>query len=83
MKAVAKVAVSIPIETLRSLERVRRKSRRTRSAAVTEAIERWLAAQEVGEADKRYIEGYLRHPERADEQAAIAGAVTTGWEKWE
>ena len=50
---------------------------------MTEAIERWLVAQEIGEADKRYIEGYLRRPERADEQAAIAGAVTTGWEKWE
>jgi metal-responsive CopG/Arc/MetJ family transcriptional regulator len=83
MKGVAKVAVSLPIETLRSLERVRKKSRRTRSAAVTEAIERWLATEEVGEADKRYVEGYLRQPERTDEPAAIAGAVVQGWEKWE
>ena len=83
MKGVAKVAVSIPLETLRSLERVRKKSRTTRSAAVTEAIERWLAAEEVGEADKRYVEGYLRHPERVDEQSAIAGAVVRGWEAWE
>lgn len=60
MKRVAKVAVSIPVETLRSLERVRKKARRARSAAVTEAIERWLAA------DRRYDEGYLRQPEHAD-----------------
>jgi metal-responsive CopG/Arc/MetJ family transcriptional regulator len=83
MKSVAKVAVSIPVQTLRSLERVRKKARRTRSAAVTEAIERWLAAEEVGEADKRYVEGYLRKPERIDEQAAIATAVVQGWAEWE
>jgi len=83
MKGVAKVAVSIPVETLRSLERVRKKSRRTRSAAVTEAIQRWLAAAEVGDADRRYVEGYLRHPERADDAGATARAVVQGWEKWE
>jgi metal-responsive CopG/Arc/MetJ family transcriptional regulator len=83
MKGVAKVAVSIPVQTLRSLERVRKKSRRTRSAAVTEAIERWLAAEEIGEADKRYVEGYLRQPERLEEQAAIATAVVRSWADWE
>jgi metal-responsive CopG/Arc/MetJ family transcriptional regulator len=83
MKGVAKVAVSIPVQTLRSLERVRKKSRRTRSAAITDAIERWLAAEEIGEADKRYVEGYLRQPERLDEQAAIATAVVRNWAEWE
>ena len=83
MKGVAKVAVSIPVETLRSLERVRKKARRTRSAAVTEAIERWLAAEEMGEADRRYVEGYLRQPEHADEQASLAKAALQTWEKWE
>jgi metal-responsive CopG/Arc/MetJ family transcriptional regulator len=83
MKGVAKVAVSIPVETLRLLERVRKKARSTRSAAVTEAIQQWLAAKEMGEADERYVEGYLRQPERADEQTTLASAVVEGWEKWE
>jgi transcriptional regulator of met regulon len=83
MKNVAKVAVSVPTNTLKSLERARRRLRMTRSAVVTEAIERWLAAEQIGEDDKRYVEGYLRQPERSDEVAAIAGSVVRGWEPWE
>jgi hypothetical protein len=83
MKGVAKVAVSIPTETLRSLERVRTRLRKTRSAVVTEAIERWLAAGEVGEEDRRYVEGYLRHPEPSADVASIASAVVQSWEPWE
>ena len=81
MKSVAKVAVSIPIRTLKSLERARLRQRRTRSAAVTEAIERWLAAEEVGDADRRYVEGYLRRPEGAQGATAVAEAVVREWDE--
>ena len=83
MKNVAKVAVSIPIDILRSLERTRARLRKTRSAAVTEAIETWLRGEEVGEDDRRYVEGYLRHPESSGESAAVAEAVVKTWEPWE
>ena len=94
MKSVAKVAVSIPSDTLKSLEsracrkgrpreRARARLRKTRSAVVTEAIERWLADEELSEGDKRYVEGYLRHPERADEVSAVAAAAVEQWERWE
>ena len=83
MKTVAKVAISLPTTTLKSLERARIRLRKTRSAVVTEAIEQWLAAEQVTDEDKRYVEGYLRHPERSDETAGIAGAVVQGWESWE
>jgi metal-responsive CopG/Arc/MetJ family transcriptional regulator len=83
MKSVAKVAVSLPIETLESLERVRARLRKTRSGAVTEAIERWLQAEEVGADERRYLEGYLRYPERVDAAATVAGAVVATWEPWE
>jgi len=83
MKNVAKVAISIPISTLRSLERVRTRQRKTRSSAVTEAIEKWLATEEMGEDDRRYVEGYLRHPERTAETAAIASAAAATWDSWE
>ena len=82
MKSVAKVAISIPADTLRLLERARIRLRKTRSAAVTEAIERWLAAEEVSEDDRRYVEGYLRHPEPSAEVASVAGAVVRGWGPW-
>ncbi len=82
MKAVAKVAVSIPVETLKSLERARTRLRKTRSGAVTEAIERWLRADDMGDDERRYVEGYLRQPERSDESAAVAGAVAASWSTW-
>jgi metal-responsive CopG/Arc/MetJ family transcriptional regulator len=82
MKTVAKVAISLPVETLRSLERVRARMRKTRSAAVAEAIERWLRVEEVSDDDQRYVEGYLRHPDRTEETAAIAAAAIAGWEPW-
>jgi hypothetical protein len=83
MKSVAKVAVSLPLDTLKSLERVRLRLRKTRSGAVTEAIERWLQSEEVGDDERRYLEGYLRHPERAEDGATLAGAVVATWEPWE
>ncbi len=83
MKSVAKVAVSIPMETLKSLERARKRLRKTRSAAVTDAIEKWLHAERIGEDDRRYVEGYLRHPEQPNETAATAEAALTAWEPWE
>ena len=83
MKNVAKVAVSIPRETLRSLERARARLRKTRSAAVTEAIQKWLATEEMGEDDRRYVQGYLRRPEQSAEIAAVAEAVTATWERWD
>jgi metal-responsive CopG/Arc/MetJ family transcriptional regulator len=83
MKSMAKVAVSLPVDTLRSLERVRARLRKTRSGAVTEAVERWLQAEDVGDEERRYLEGYLRHPERTAENAAVAGVIVATWEPWE
>jgi hypothetical protein len=83
MKSVAKVAVSLPVDTLKSLERVRVRLRKTRSGAVTEAIERWLQSEEVGDDERRYLEGYLRHPERAEDSGALAGAAVATWEPWD
>jgi len=82
MKSVSKVAVSIPKETLRRLERVAKRMRRSRSAAVALAIEEWLRAHDVSKADRLYAEAYLREPEPIAEVAAIAAAATASWEPW-
>jgi metal-responsive CopG/Arc/MetJ family transcriptional regulator len=83
MKNVAKVAVSLPLETLKSLERARARLRKTRSAAITEAVEAWLRGGDVAEEDRCYVEGYLRRPEAIGESAALARAVVATWEPWE
>jgi metal-responsive CopG/Arc/MetJ family transcriptional regulator len=78
-----KVAVSLPEATLRRLELVRRRTGRSRSALVAEALERWLEDLEPSDEDRRYVEGYLAHPESAAEVAATAAAVIDTWEPWE
>jgi metal-responsive CopG/Arc/MetJ family transcriptional regulator len=83
MKPVAKVAVSLPRRTLALVERARRRSGQSRSAVVAEALEAWLQAVSVGEADRKYAEAYLRDPERVDERAAIAAGAVSTWEPWE
>lgn len=85
MKRVAKIAVSMPAETLRNLERARLRLGRSRSALVAEAVDAWLASSVVSAEDRRYAEGYLKHPERADElaeSAAIAAAAVATWDPW-
>jgi len=86
MKSTTKVAVSIPVATLRSVEQERRRLHRSRSAIVAEALEAWLRARAVGVADRRYIAGYLRRPETPEEVAAseaIAMEAMASWEPWE
>ena len=83
MTTVTKVAISIPVETLRSLERARARLRKTRSAVVTEAVERWLSSEAMGNDDARYVQGYLRTPEQPGGGAEVALAAVASWEPWE
>jgi metal-responsive CopG/Arc/MetJ family transcriptional regulator len=86
MNRTAKVAVSLPADILRSVERVRRKLGKSRSAVVAEALDDWLRARELSEADRRYVRGYARIPEAPEEIAAtdaIAADAMAGWEPWE
>jgi metal-responsive CopG/Arc/MetJ family transcriptional regulator len=72
----AKIAISLPDELYRALEGVRRKSGRSRSAVVQEAVRDWLRRQAHGELVREYEEGYRRRPESSDEiEAALATAV--------
>lgn len=47
------------------------------------ALEHWLRGLDAYEADRRYVEGYLRKPENLDEIAAIAAVATSHWSAWE
>lgn len=78
-----KIAVSMPADVLDALERARSRSGRTRSAIVTDAVRQWLRSGALSERDKRYVEAYLREPERTDEIAAIAAGAVAVWEPWQ
>jgi hypothetical protein len=60
--AFKKLAVSLPSETFKALEKARAKLKRTRSDAVTTAIDQWLKTMATAEMDRQLIESYRRVP---------------------
>jgi metal-responsive CopG/Arc/MetJ family transcriptional regulator len=81
MTAFKKIAVSLPADTFRSLEKARGQLGKSRSEVVAAAITDWLRGLDANEARRRYVEGYLRVPEDAD--APLVGAATSDWSSWE
>jgi len=75
----AKIAISLPVSTLRALERERVRLGKPRSALVAAAIETWLKRRCMSPDDQRYANAYLKHPERIEEVEAIAAAATRTW----
>ena len=75
-RSAAKIAVSLPADLYRALENVRRRSGRSRSAVVQEAVRDWLRRQARGNLVREYEEGYRARPESADEmERALAMAA--------
>ena len=85
MNGVAKIAISLPADTLAQVEALRKRTGKSRSAVFTDAVKALLAHEQVDDRDRRYVEAYLRQPMRqrdSDELAAVATAVSTTWEPW-
>ncbi len=79
-----KTAVSLPAETYRRVEAVRRKSKQSRSALYAQALEAFLKAQEVREMEARYEAGYRAKPETKAEiewatQASLTALEPEDW----
>ena len=83
MSRMAKVAVCIPAESLQRLDRICRSGRQSRSSAVADAVANWLRDRIIADDDRRYVEAYLKTPEKPSDVAAIASAVLSTWEPWE
>jgi hypothetical protein len=82
---VAKVAVTVPEDTLRAVEKRRRVLGMSRSAVVSEALESWLADQAMTAEERRYVVAYLKQPETAEEvreTTAIGATAMAGWAPW-
>ena len=72
----AKVAVSLPEDLYRAVERVRRRNGKTRSAVMQDALRYWLRHQAEIALVREYEEGYRRRPEgRREIDAAMATAI--------
>jgi metal-responsive CopG/Arc/MetJ family transcriptional regulator len=75
-RSAAKIAVSLPDELYRALEGARRRTGKSRSAVVQEAVREWLRRQAHGDLVREYEEGYRRSPESTDDlESALATAV--------
>jgi hypothetical protein len=83
---VAKIAVTVPRETLLAVEKRRRVLGVTRSAVVTAALEAWLADETMTAEERKYLLSYLRAPETLPEVRdanAVATAALSAWEPWD
>ena len=69
-RAAAKIALSLPDDLFREVERVRKRRGKTRSALVQEALRLWLRQQTEASLVREWEEGYRRLPEKAAEIAA-------------
>ena len=79
-----KVAVSLPEEEYRYVEKVRKQFRISRSAVITRALKSWIAATRHKERVGAYVEGYRRYPETEEELKmfdSLAGEVMAA-EEW-
>ncbi len=75
-KTATKVAVSIPDPLYRALERARRRTGKSRSAVLQEALRDWLRRGVQAELVREYEAGYRARPEgESDIEAALATAA--------
>ena len=75
-RVATKVAVSIPDDLYRAVERARKKHGKSRSAVMQDALRYWLRHQAEVALVQEYEAGYRRRPEtRREVKAAEAAAV--------
>ena len=75
-KIATKVAVSLPDNLYRAVEQARKKSGKSRSAVMQDALHHWLRQQEQAVLIREYEAGYQKKPESKQEvNAAEASAA--------
>ena len=82
MSGFKKIAVTVPDDTYRALEKARDRMGKSRSEVVAFAIKEWLRGLEAGAARRKYVQGYLRQPE-IDGDHELVAASTADWPSWE
>jgi lauroyl/myristoyl acyltransferase len=82
---VIKTAIAIPRIDYQQIETLRLQMGKTRSQLLLEAFRHWMHHRDRLQAERRYVEGYRRHPETSAENAALLNAGQTLWNKesWE
>lgn len=83
-KTPAKVAISLPPDLYRAVERARKKQGQSRSAFLQDAVRHWLEQRQKAGQIQQYIEGYRRMPEtrREIEEAEVSSRDMFAAEEW-
>ncbi|HEX4965143.1 MAG TPA: ribbon-helix-helix protein, CopG family [Thermoanaerobaculia bacterium] len=74
MPNAVKVAISLPPTILDSVEKERRKRGESRSEFFRQAVQVFLRDLQKRKDVERYVQGYIEHPEHAEEVDAIRSA---------
>ena len=79
-----KVAISLPEDILKTIEKERRARGESRSAFFRNVIEKYLKQEKESKDVEAYIQGYTTKPELAEEVEAIhqAGVNILAEESW-
>jgi hypothetical protein len=80
----SKIAITIPDEQMRALERLRRRRRLPRSRIVQQALSVYFAQEGLSGEVSAYEDAYRRTPEREPELRSVArlAAEALGSEDW-
>lgn len=76
-----KIAISLPIEDLKRIEKIRKESGTQRSALIDEAIRFWLDNRDKEKMIEQYEQGYRQHPESIDEIKALESLAAAAFEE--
>ncbi|MFA6032964.1 MAG: hypothetical protein WC889_08710 [Myxococcota bacterium] len=74
-QGVVRMAVSIPAEEYKKIEKARKTLRVTRSFFVTEAVRRYFSVESKKSQSLAYVEGYRLNPE-TDEETRLHGILS-------
>jgi len=67
MPKTKKIAISLPADVFRKVEKARKKTGESRSALIRRSIEYVLNKEEHDALVKQYIDGYTKYPETEEE----------------
>lgn len=80
----SKIAISLPVEDLKQIEKIRKELGIQRSSLIHKAIRYWLETREKQKMIQQYEQGYATHPEAIEETKIMEklSADAFGEEGW-
>ncbi len=83
MPQTEKVAISLPVDLMRKMERIRKKTGENRSSFIRRSLERFFDEIDKKKKIQAYVKGYKDHPETTEEiKEAEAAAEFITQEPW-